>query len=190
MQIEQYSLCNAAVSASAYDTNPLLRKDENGNDLSLIGSNLTPDTDTDPAIRATFGLQNKFNQSSFPRMFNFGLPNDSSLATWSLNNNDYKPEEALGYFYTSPVSRLSWYGRDITSLPEAMGYVTKSLTRTAGADLRTNGGIVTDFHDMSSWTSLGTDHGGFGSVHSAEWAWPYQSNNLFWKQLVETLELK
>jgi Alpha/beta hydrolase of unknown function (DUF900) len=191
MKIEQYSLCNAAMSASAYDTNPSLRKDQEGNDLTLIGDGRTPDTDSNPLIRSAFGLQDKFNKASYPRMYNFGLPNDFALGVWTANNYEFKPEDgAMGYAYRPDESRLTHLNRDIISLPEAMGYVTKSLTRTAGADLRTNGGIVTDFHDMSSWASVGANHGGFGSEHSAEWKWNYQSTNLFWDQLVETLELK
>lgn len=57
--------------------------------------------------------------------------------------------------------------------------VTKTLAHTAGADLRTNGRIITAFHDMSSWSKVGSDHGGFGDAHSAEWLWNYQSTNLF-----------
>ena len=77
----------------------------------------------------------------------------------------------------------------VTGLPEAMGYVTKSLTRTAGAELRTKG-IITDFQDMRDWSKVGKNHGGFNSEHNAEWKWNYQSTNLFWKRLVDTLELK
>ena len=190
MQIEKYSLCNAAMSASAYDTDPALRKDLDGNDLSLIGDRRTPDTDPDPAYRAAFGLQGKFNNASFPRMFSFGLPNDFALGLWTSNNYTYKPEKALGYYYSfPPYNRPTWFNRMVTGLPEAMGYVTKSLTRTAGAELRTKG-IITDFQDMRDWSKVGKNHGGFNSEHNAEWKWNYQSTNLFWKRLVDTLELK
>jgi len=190
MQVRLYSLCNAAMSASAYDTNPALRKDQNGNDLDSIGDRSTPDTDPDPAYRAAFGLQDKFNNASFPRMFSFGLPNDHALGLWTENNYMYKPEEALGYYYSfPPYNRPTWFNRIITSLPEVMGYVTKSLTRTAGADLRTSA-IITDCQNMNDWTNMGGNHGGFDSEHSAEWKWNYQSTNLFWKRLVTTLSLK
>ena len=190
MIVENYSLCNAAMSASAYDTDLALRKDQDGNDLSEIGDRKTPDTDPDPAYRAAFGLQDKFNNASFPRMFSFGLPSDSSLASWTYGNKSWKPEERLGYYYSfPPYNRPTWFNRIVTSLPEAMGYVTKSLTRTAGADLRTRG-IITDCQNMNDWTQVGGNHGGFDSEHSAEWKWNYQSTNLFWKRLVTALSLK
>jgi hypothetical protein len=190
MEIEQYSLCNAAVSASAYDTNPILRKGMDGNDLGLIGSHQVPDTDPDTTYRATFGLQDKFNKASYPRMFNFGLPNDFALGTWSSNNYLYKPQEGLGYYYgTPPYPRPTFFNRTVTSLPEAMAYATKSLTRTAGSDLRT-GAIIKDFQDMSDWSNIGTNHSGFDTKHSAAWIWNYQSTNLFWTRLVQTLNLK
>jgi hypothetical protein len=67
--------------------------------------------------------------------------------------------------------------------------VTKSLTRTAGADLRTKS-IITQYQNMNDWTNVGENHGGFDSEHSAEWEWNYQSTNLFWKRLVTALSLK
>ena len=70
-----------------------------------------------------------------------------------------------------------------------MGYVTKSLTRTAGADLRTKGTITDGFQDMSDWGD-GANHAGFGTEHSAEWKWNNQSTHLFWQMLSEKLKLK
>ena len=190
MSVQRYALCNAAMAAMAYDSNPNLRKDQNGNDLTLIGDDQTPDNDPISHYRNTFGLQNKFNNSSFPRMFNFGLPEDFALGVWTLNNHEFKPEDALGYFYGSdPFQRPTWFSRVVTSIPEAMGYVTKSLTRPAGSDLRT-GSIVTGFQNMANWSSVGNNHGSFGEEHSAQWTWNNQSTNLFWKKITETLSLK
>ena len=80
-------------------------------------------------------------------------------------------------------------GRAVTALPEAMGYVTKSRTRAAGADLRTSGSINGGFQDMSDW-GPNASHSGFGETHSAQWRWSNQSTCLFWKKLFEVLELK
>jgi len=75
---------------------------------------------TDPADRVAFGLQDKFNNALFPRMFNFGLPNDFALGVGSYNNNDYKPETALGYRYASPpYDRPACFTGTVTNLPEA-----------------------------------------------------------------------
>jgi hypothetical protein len=190
MEVERYALCNAAMAAMAYDSNPDLRRSQSGGVLSLIGTDQTPDNDPDPAYRDAFGLEEKLSHGSFPRMFNFGLPDDASLASWTLNNHDFKPQGALGYYYsTSPYNRPTWFTRTVTSRSEAMGYVTKSLTRTAGADLRTSG-IVTETQNMNDWSSVGNNHGGFGQEHSAQWMWNNQSTNLFWEKLVDALEIK
>jgi hypothetical protein len=68
-----------------------------------------------------------------------------------------------------------------------MGYVTKSLTRTAGADLRT-GGSMDAHHDMSGWGN-DASHSGFGDTHSAQWRWNHQSTSHFWNRLCVELEL-
>jgi hypothetical protein len=63
-----------------------------------------------------------------------------------------------------------------------MGYVTKSRTRAAGADLRTNGKIAPGNKiDMKDW---------FNDTHSAQWRWSNHSTELFWKELSIRLILK
>jgi hypothetical protein len=160
----------------------------------------TPDTDGDVAIRNSFGLENKFNEGNeMPRIFNFGLPEDSALNSWVLNNLHFKPDDVgHSYYYQHvPIAPNLTYKlfqhapgqnpRQVTRQTEAMGYVTKSLTRTAGLDLRTRGSIQ-DSHSMSSW-GPGANHSGFGEVHSAQWRWPYQSTHLFWNRLFIELQL-
>ena len=207
MRITNYAMCNAAMAAMAYDSNAVLKTDDSGNPLSDIfyytEPHKTPDTDPVSAIREAYGLQDKFYTTNIPHkpvMFNFGLPDDSALGTWTANNLHYKPDkDGHSYYYqeTPQPPNLSYKlfqappftaPREVTSLPEAMGYVTKSMTRTAGADLRTKGSIGF-FQNMNDWGS-GANHAGFANTHSAEWRWNYQSTNLFWKKLVEVLELK
>ncbi|MES2477089.1 MAG: hypothetical protein V4640_14990 [Verrucomicrobiota bacterium] len=202
MIIDRYALCNAAMSAMAYDDNYFLRykqgTTEELDDIymvpaveSIMG---TPDTDPDSQIADLYGLQGKFTKPNFggtpnpygeeapPTMINFGLPNDSALAKWTSNNKNFKPETGKGYTYTigaiTPANATQ---------AEAMGYLTKSLTRTVGADLRTKGAI-SDTVDMRNW-GTNVNHGGFGETHSAQWRWNNQSTNLFWNKICEKLEL-
>jgi len=210
MNVKNYAMCNAAMAAMAYDPDPVLRlrTDGSGAPLSDIfyytAPNRTPDTDPVSAIRETYGLQNKLYTPNIPHkpvMFNFGLPNDYALGIWSWNNLHFKPDDAGHSYYYQEIPQppnLSYKlfhappnaaPREVTRLPEAMGFVTKSMTRTAGSELRTKGSIG-DFQNMDDWSNVGGNHGGFGSQHNAEWAWNYQSSNLFWKKLTEVLKLK
>lgn len=206
MVIDSYALCNAAMAAMAYDPNPILKKNfaAPNNDLSNIFLRLTPhttpDTDPDPAIRDSFGLEDKFTVGSVRIKFNFGLPQDSALGSWTANNLYFKPDHEGSYYYQevpqppnisyklfqAPPNGIN--PREVTNLPEAMGYVTKFLTRAVGADLRTQGSIQ-GFQDMSGW-GPSASHSGFGDTHSAQWRWNNQSTCLFWKMLVDKLELK
>jgi hypothetical protein len=62
-----------------------------------------------------------------------------------------------------------------------MGYVTKSRTRAAGADLRTSGVIAAgNTIDMGNF---------FNKTHSAQWRWSNHSTQLFWEELSSKLEL-
>jgi hypothetical protein len=199
MLIDRYAMCNAAMAAMAYDPNPILRNVDNiYTPVTIPELRDTPDSDPDPAIRANYGLENKFNLPGKPEVFNFGLPDDSALGSWSANNLYFKPNNQYLYtensilqpfplvYQATPVSSF----RSVTAVPEAMGYVTKSRTRTAGADLRTSGKIAAGNKiDMSSW-GTGTNHSGFGNTHSAQWRWSNQSTELFWKELSIRLILK
>lgn len=183
MAIRRYAMCNAAMAAMAYDPDPSLVPPD------LAGIN-TPDTDSDPATATTYGLKNKFNLQNLP-IINFALPRDSALDVWRTNNALFKPENLQNYYYdefplpmtshklffNSPLVPNTFRG--ITSVPEAMGYVTKSRTRAVGAIVETHGAI-NDYHDMDAWS---------GEEHSAEWKWNIQSTYLFWEKLAEKLEL-
>lgn len=195
MEITSYAMCNAAMAAMAYDANPMLKLDsETGQVLTGIFNvfdayHKTPDDHHDAEIRTNYGLENKFNLTSMPPVFNFGLPNDQALGKWSANNLYFKPN--MHYLYEEDsvlhpyplvyqLTPISPY-RSVTSQAEAMGYVTKATTRTAGADLRTRGCVgVNNTIGMSSW---------FGETHSAQWRWNYSSTCLFWEKLFESLEL-
>ncbi len=202
MSVQQYALCNAAMASMAYDPNSALKTDPNtGNEWDKIfpffEPHQTPDTDPLSSVKITYGLSNKFNVGTLPRMFNLGLKEDIALRTWVDNNQYFKPD-SLGdgsYYSYDPVTKLFFNGvnpsnsiRVVTNQPEAMAFVTKSLTRTAGADLRTRGSIQ-DSHDMSDW-GVGANHSGFGETHSAQWRWSNQSTHLFWEKLFEELELE
>ncbi|MEO5712136.1 MAG: thrombospondin type 3 repeat-containing protein [Luteolibacter sp.] len=203
MEVKNYAMCNAAMSAMAYDPNPALIPPPTAQLPTDLATLKTPDTDLDVTIRTNFGLSNKFNVANGPFIYNFGLPNDFATGAWSANNElfkpeyqynlnssyDYQPFEPLserrlsyipdynGYIHGNPVSL-----RYIVSIPEAMGYVTKSKTRTAGANLDTRG--VIDVGKVVNMADFG-----FGSEHSAEWLWNYQATHLFWERLAKRLEL-
>lgn len=203
MQLTNYAMCNSAMAAMAYDADSILKIDPTTNNKwadifhPLDPAHKTPDTNHDPTIRTGYGLNNKFNLTPSPTVFSFGLPNDQCLGKWSLNNLYFKPNYQYLYedysvlmpfplaYQSTPFSSF----RSVTVLPEAMGYVTKSLTRTAGSDLRTVGSINGGFQDMSNW-GPNASHSGFGKAHSAQWRWNNQSTHLFWQMLVKNIELK
>ena len=132
-----------------------------------------------------------------PTVFIFGLPNDQALEKWSLNNLYFKPNVQYLYedysilkpfplvYQATPFSSF----RSVTGVPEAMGYVTKSITRAAGSDLRTVGSMNDRCQDMSNW-GPNASHAGFGKTHSAQWRLNNQSTHLFWKMLVKNIKLK
>ncbi|MEI6177293.1 MAG: hypothetical protein WCS43_10405, partial [Verrucomicrobiota bacterium] len=202
MNVERYAMCNAAMSAMAYDPSKDLIQDP----TPLLPINLrtvaTPDDDPDPMIRKTYGLLNIFKQADntplpMPALYQFGLPGDSALALWSLNNQWFKPQ-ALGlllksYHYspTGPSNRKLTFTslenvrlvtRNVTVRAEAFAYVTKSRTLAAGAELRTRGVITDDrVQDMSEFN--------FDDAHSAQFRWNIQSTYAFWRTLSDDLQL-
>lgn len=205
MSVQRYALCNAAMPAMAYDPNPALRNIPYTNDplpniWVALEPHKTPDTDPSSAIREVYGLQNKFNETSgLPPMFNFGLPLDEALGSWTANNKFFKPDsDSHSYYYQeTPIAPNISYKllqvppggnpREVASQSEAFGYVTKSWTRTAGSELRT-GDSIKDFQNMNDWGE-DANHAGFDKTHSAQWRWNNQSTRLFWLRLSQELEL-
>ena len=112
------------------------------------------------------------------------------MVQWRFNNNLFKADRANNYFYDEFPEPMTSYRlfhnplqnkiREVTQLPEAMGYVTKARTLSVGAALDT-GGAVKDSQNMTSW---------FNKTHSAEWRWRTQITHVFWEKLMEKLELK
>ena len=205
MKITNYAMCNAAMSAMAYDASPALIPAP----TTLLPTNLvtaaTPDNDDYLSVRQSYGLADKFNVPSngtfsMPVVSNFGLPNDAAVGQWSSNNDVIKPQiyglSAGSYNYVAlgpAAGRLAFAFdnnsntaiRDVTAPAEAFAYITKSKTRTVGADLRTRGIIATE-----NVVDLSTAEFNFGVTHSAVWRWNNQSTSAFWKRLVKQLKLK
>lgn len=183
MQVTRYAMCNSAMAAMAYDGT--LKPDD--------PIYQTPDTDTDAGIRQTFGLANKFNPAG-TEIINFSLPDDAALGQWTLNNRLFKPQlfaDLTSYNYnpTLIVARRleheNWVShRAVTSVSEAMAYVTQSRTRAAGARQDTGGSVVSFVH-------LGDDAGGFGfgTEHSAEWVYSIQKTYPFWKEVLKKFDV-
>jgi len=183
MQVTRYAMCNSAMAAMAYDGT--LKPDD--------PIYQTPDTDTDAGIRQTFGLANKFNPAG-TEIINFSLPDDAALGQWTLNTRLFKPQlfaDLTSYNYnpTLIVARRleyeNWVShRAVTSVSEAMAYVTQSRTRAAGARQDTGGSVVSFVH-------LGDDAGGFGfgTEHSAEWVYSIQKTYPFWKEVLKKFDV-
>jgi hypothetical protein len=184
MSVQRYAMCNSAVAAMAYDPTRI-HPDYTGYK--------TPDTDHDPAIRNGYGLASKFSGlANMPQIFNFSLPADEALKGWLSNNKFFKADHNKYYWYQEYPEPMTTYRlfynpfqnnfRNVTGLPEAMGYLTQSRSLPAGADLLTAGSVNNAAVDMTSW--------GFGKTHSAVWRWSNQKSHLFWENLVEKLDLK
>ncbi|MBB5353969.1 hypothetical protein HNR46_004240, partial [Haloferula luteola] len=204
MSVQRYALCNAAMASMAYDSGAHMRIDpDTGEPWNRIwGSQFlheTPDTNPSADIRNSFGLEGKFDIGTNLRMINFYLEDDEALDSWVNNNRFLKPEFGRGYYYQENsvdpdypdplyhyISDTNVY-RGVHSPDEAFGFVTKSLTRTAGSDSRTSGSIKSSVN-MNDW-GVGAKHWGFGVTHSAEWRWSNQSTSHFWDRLCEELEL-
>ena len=183
MKVNRYEMCNAAMAAMAYDS-------------TIVDDNYqTPDIDSESTTRAKFGLANKFNAVS-TTIISFSLPNDSALGTWSANNQYFKPQSFADgseykYYTTFPAdSRLRFYPdpsnkyRLVTSVNEAMGYVTQSRSRAAGVKYseKTIGSI-------SSCVNMGAGGFEFGTTHSAEWMWSIQKTYPFWKEVLKQFQI-
>ena len=173
MQLSRYAMCNSAMAAMAYDS-------------SIVDDDYeTPDTDSDAETRSIFGLANKFNPVS-TEIINFTLPADYALAQWNVNNEFFKPQPFINYnyyyhSYEPPGRKLTYEGltsvRLITSVAEAMGYVTRSRSHPAGIKPNTRGSVV-------SFVNMGPDGFNFGTEHSAEWDYSIQKTSSFWKQVL------
>jgi hypothetical protein len=71
--------------------------------------------------------------------------------------------------------------RTVSSLSEAMGFVTQSRSRTAGAELATRGSI-------SKHVDMNTEFG-FDTTHSAQFLFNYLSSQKFWSRIFDELQL-
>jgi hypothetical protein len=178
MRITRYALCNAAVAAMAYDQN-------------IVDFNYeTPDTDSDQPTRATFGLANKLNPSG-TKLINFGLPADFALDQWNANNEFFKPQPRVSanYFYrplNSPGRKLTYEGlvtvRVVTSVAEAIGYVTQSRSAAEGTKQSISGSI-------NAVVNMGSGGFGFGTEHSAEWEFNMQRTYPFWREILHQFDI-
>ncbi len=180
MALTRYAMCHSAMAAMAYDSR-------------IVDDNYqTPDTDMDGGTRQAFGLGDKLNPLSTD-IVNFALPADSALGQWSANNQFFKPQllapvsiNPHNYAYHPFAARgrkLTYEGilsvRYITSLPEAMGYVTQSRSRAAGAKESTGGSV-------KSFVNMGEGGFNFGTEHSAERDFTIQKTSPFWDAILET----
>jgi hypothetical protein len=173
MQVKRYAMCNSAMAGMAYNGG---LEDEDY---------ATPDTDQDPQTRETFGLANKLSAVA-TTIVNFNLGGDHALGVWDLNNQFFKPDHPsvgdYSYADARPSGQKLLYTRPfhsprpITSIPEAMGYVTQARSH-AGGEYLVLGNSVT--------RSVNMGHGGyeFGTEHSAEWEFTIQKTYAFWRRV-------
>jgi alpha-tubulin suppressor-like RCC1 family protein len=178
MAVTRYAMCNSAMAAMAYDSTVTDYNYE------------TPDTDIDRGTRQTFGLANKLNPVGTD-LVNFSLPADYALGQWSANNEFFKPQSFINhnYYYRSfnpPGRKLTYEGfttvRLITSVPEAMAFVTQSRSAPAGTKLSTAGSV-------GSFVNMGQGGFNFGTEHSAEWVYDMQKTFPFWKEILRKFDV-
>jgi hypothetical protein len=182
MLIDKYAMCNSAMASMAYDHSRV---------HPANSGYKTPDTDTDLTIRETYGLANKVaGLPKMPKISNFCLRDDTALKGWLTGNAFFKADNFKFYYYEENSGLTQYklyfnpapkYIKNVTSVPEAMGYVTQSRSLPAGTDFEAGGSINDGIVSMNSW---------FGTTHSAQWRWSNQKTHLFWEKLFEKLELK
>jgi hypothetical protein len=182
MSVTSYAMCNSAMAAMAYDS-------------TIIDDDYqTPDTDVDVATRQTFGLANKVNPVP-TEVVNFSLPDDYALGQWSVNNRFFKPQtfadlthyqylpgNVVGHKLEYVSFGLSTTPRAVTSVEEAMAYVTQSRSRAAGAKLDTRGSVA-------SFVDMGLGGFNFSTEHSAEWVYSIQRTYPFWKEVLKKFDV-
>ena len=172
------------------DENPLHSKGDLLLVVQTIDKNITiRQLSEDALIRRKYGLANRL--ADIPaKTVNFCLPNDSALGSWSANNLLFKPQPNAYFYRPSQIIKLGYIQPrtnaepetiyPVTNENEAMGFITQSRSRAAGAVLST-GGKVSSSVDLRDF--------GFDTVHSAAWRWNIQSTNLFWTKLLKTFDL-
>lgn len=187
MQVTRYAMCNSAMAAMAY----------NGSIHDYDFE--TPDTGINAYVRA-FGLADKL--SAVPtEIVNFGLVPDEALKVWDLNNQLFKPEKTVAaggkgynYFPGGLDGHELAYGiqadpgdvfqelRPVTSLSEAMGYVTQSRSKAMGAKEKIGNRVV-------SFVNMGEGGFEFGVKHSAQWVFSIHKNYPFWKEVLKKFQV-
>jgi hypothetical protein len=70
--------------------------------------------------------------------------------------------------------------RVVNKIPEALAYVTRSRSGTAGMTSAVQGTVQ---------ERVGMYQFGFGSEHSAQWNFRFQKTYLFWKRLAQELQI-
>jgi|GEM_PF-5040968 len=185
MQVTRYAACNAAMAAMAYDPTIVDHSDWITPD--------SPDPDSDSSTRETFGLAGKFG-ARYTTIINFALHDDSATGgLWNANNFLLKPQNlfADGSFYKYvPLNAIGdklefenilHIRRSVTSVPEAMGYVTQSRSDTLGTKLSIGGSI-------NAIVNMGAEFN-FGTTHSAEWEYSIQPTYPFWKEILNKFQI-
>lgn len=179
--IASWIMCNAAASAMMFE--------EGLNDVETRHRR-SPNTDPDPFIVATYGLERAIKWPQNLRVANYALPQDVALQRWRENNQYFKPDFMQQYSYTRsdhPLLRPGYalsqrydagIDRPIVERSEAFAYVTKSRAIAVGARIETTGAI-THCVNLENW---------FVSEHSAQWTRPIQQVYEFWQSVYEYIE--
>jgi pimeloyl-ACP methyl ester carboxylesterase len=184
LQVTRYAMCNSAMAAMAYDDSIVFP--------AFAGFN-TPDTDPHGGTRQKFGLANKLNPTG-TTIVSFGVNADAALGMWDANNKFFKPQvfpnlEHYQYIPANPAGEKLQYAsyslltplRNVTSVAEAMGYITQSRSRAAGGTPEARGSISPPFVDLATF--------GFGTEHSAEWGFTIQKTYPFWNEILRRFDI-
>lgn len=187
LNINNYALINAAVSASCYDLSTSL---EQG--WSWASSSETPDLSTE------YGFRGYLSNIS-GNLVNYYLEQDFALGLWNDNNRFFKPQRyntelpiinTTGYYYDENESFGNRLGitflvsesRYVRTNHEAMGYVSTSKTLAVGAESSTQGSVSRNV-DLETYGY--SDPG----EHSGPWNHTIQNMSDFYEDLLVDFDI-
>jgi alpha-tubulin suppressor-like RCC1 family protein len=180
-----YVMMQAAVPAFAYDSENAALIDFTSLPVPLGLAELAlPTFDADSSSELDRGYRGYFaGIGDNARIFNFFNQADFALGLFALNNLISKPSHyplsLFEYYFDefAPVGRRHLIGpanwRTVTDQHEVMAFMSRSITKAAGADGRTRGAIHESF-DLSTIGFAGGDHEHSGQFnYNIHRLWPF-----------------
>jgi hypothetical protein len=208
MTPSNYALLNAALPASCYDENELIK--QSPGTVTVAGvpvhlwNELTPDDDPDPATRA-LAYRGRL-KSVAANLISFYLSSDYATSfAWELNNaltkppgaalagpflykRDFPPGQKLIKGIDDPSTNDVVVNYYIADANEAESYACRTWGKAVGAESRTAGPIASKV-DLGSDRFSPNDTGGFGDEHSAEFNYEIQKLKTFYVELLSRFNI-